>query len=218
MTRAKHMLALSLLLLGSVGVAPPAASAQAVITLQNPGWSVVGQISNVAYVATLPTNGTPCVFKRIGLGGLTANTSIKGTYAGDWIIPVVTTTTHCGETVTPLVQNGYTLKVYGEDGNDIVSGGSGVHDVTYGGWGIDWVYAPGLGGDAFGDGDNDKVYGRDHPQDRLYGGGGNDNLCQHSSTTCAVMNGQTGSDTHCGSAVSFKDIEAPNCPTCGTGY
>jgi hypothetical protein len=223
MTKAKRILALSLFLLSGVGIAPSVASADRTLRMSIPGWAAVGQISGVAYLVILPWDGSPCRFTNLGNGGLQDNLIIYGTQSADWIVPVISTSTHCGSTINPLLQNGFFLSVIGDGGNDLVSGGSGPNDDTRGDAGNDIVYAPFLGGDAVGGHGADKVYGRDHPQDRLWGDAGvadsgNDNLCQHSSTTCALMNGGAGSDTHCGNATTFTSIETPNCSACGTGF
>ncbi|OJU24013.1 MAG: hypothetical protein BGN91_11225 [Nitrobacter sp. 62-13] len=89
--------------------------------------------------------------------------------------------------------------IYGGDGNDSLYGREG-DDILYGGDGADLIYASSNDGNdlQYGEGGNDTLKGADHSI--LYGGGGDDQLynistSSYAANTVVTMYGDDGADT-----------------------
>ena len=120
---------------------------------------------------------------------------------------------HLGESADSYGFSSQADRVYGDDGNDTLSGYAG-DDVLDGGAGSDTLYG-GNGNDLLdGGADNDYLCG-DAGNDLLQGGAGNDTLTDTSGT--ALFDGGAGSDTLTGGASAEVFIGGTGNDTYTTG-
>jgi hypothetical protein len=166
-----------------------------------------------AFVASINIFGVPtCTFKIVGLSGLTDNTQIAGSNLHDQIFVLPSTANVCGFTMTPIVRNGFSLRVMGNGENDFVHGGN--HAIASGGDRNDIVISNLSNSVVEGNGGEDTVMSSNSTT-RLRGHLSDDALCVSAPAVhVQELNGGGGIDTRCGAAHEIIDVEGLDCDLC----
>lgn len=203
---------------------PAHASADTEVTLRVSGITVVGEVDNRLWAATLSLLG--CTWRNLGASPMTDNYVIHGTDGDDTIRVLNAPLVWCNRLILPANQNGRSIQVYGGARNDVIYGGgsapfSGNPNWIFGEEGDDTLYLGPGGARGEGGPGNDTIYGGDSAGDVLLGGDGDDALCEHAATVALTLDGgDGGADTSCSETATngYTGIESTDCLWCGFGY
>ena len=213
----------SLLTVTSGALQPMRAFADTETTLRVSGLTVIGEYGSRTWAVTFSLLG--CTWRAIGEAPLAEPAIVRGTDGDDTIRVIQVPVFWCNRILQPVAQNGHAIRLYGGEGDDLLYGGgsapfSGNPNQVFGEAGDDTLYVGPGGARAEGGPGDDYVYGGDSPGDELFGGPGDDILCERADVKPLILDGGEDEDVSCASSAvnQYQSVERNDCGPCRFGY
>ena len=211
------------LVVGWAALQPARAFADTDVSLRVSGITVIGEYGRRTWAVTLSLLG--CTWRSVGDAPLTDTYVVHGTDGDDTIRVLTAPVLWCNRILQPVAQNGHAIKLYGGQGDDVLYGGgsapfAGNPNAVFGEDGDDVLYVGPGGARAEGGAGDDRLYGGDSPGDELFGGAGDDVLCERQEVEPLTLDGGDDEDVSCSATAAneYVSIERVDCGPCGVGY
>jgi hypothetical protein len=183
--------------LGAMALSSQASAQTSQTVPLSSAYTFVGMVGNQGRVISMNPATGACSSRTIGgVGGLTANSTIFGTATSDFIGLIAAPATWCGQNMTALVNNGFTLTIRAGSSGDWVDTAASALVVLVGDSGNDLLVHPAYNGQLWGTGGDDHLIGSTN--DAFFGENDNDTMCAGAGTNVSQFNGGSGTDYHCG--------------------